>query len=167
MNLCEIVLRWMSLNLTGVRSIWVQEMTAAPHYLSWCWPSFTSLYGVIRPQWVNSGWMSLTKHSRVALCGGKYEHFGKHLMCYYGISLRIKQMTPIYVITCVNPFPKNMFSGGLGILDGFLIIVATLTSYIIHYCRSHVPFKLKLYWLALFIIILDISILWTCDINKR
>ena len=55
---CEIVLIWMSLDFTNDQSTLVQVMAwchqATSHYLSQCWPRSLSLYGVIRPQWVNS-----------------------------------------------------------------------------------------------------------------
>ena len=51
-------LRWMPRDLTDDKSTLVQVMAwchqATSHYLSQCWPSFMSPYGVIRPQWVNS-----------------------------------------------------------------------------------------------------------------
>ena len=53
---CEIVLRWMSLDLTGNESTLVQVMAwcrqATNHYLSQCWPRSVSPYGITRPQWV-------------------------------------------------------------------------------------------------------------------
>ena len=43
--------------LTDEKSTLVQVMAwchqATSHYLSQCWPSFLSPYGIIRPQWVN------------------------------------------------------------------------------------------------------------------
>ena len=49
--------RWMSLDLTDDKSTLVQVMAwcrqATSHYLSQCWPSSMSPYGVTRPQWVN------------------------------------------------------------------------------------------------------------------
>ena len=54
---CELVLRWMSLDLTDDKSTLVQVMAwccqATSHYLSQCWPISLSPYGVTRPQWVN------------------------------------------------------------------------------------------------------------------
>ena len=51
-------LRWMPWDLTNDKSTLVQVMAwcrqATSHYLSQCWPSSTSPYGVTRPQWVNS-----------------------------------------------------------------------------------------------------------------
>ena len=53
---CELVLRWMSLDLTDDKSTLVQVMAwcrlATNHYLSQCWPRSLSSYGVIRPKWV-------------------------------------------------------------------------------------------------------------------
>ena len=55
---CYIALSWMSLDLTEDKSTLVQVMAwwrqATSHYLSQCWPTSVSPYGVIRPQWVNS-----------------------------------------------------------------------------------------------------------------
>ena len=49
--------RWMSLDLRDDKSTLVQVMAwcrqATSHYLSQCWPSSMTLYGVTRPQWVN------------------------------------------------------------------------------------------------------------------
>ena len=51
-------LRWMPWDLTDDKSTMVQVMAccrqATSHYLSQCWPSFLSPYGVTRPQWVNN-----------------------------------------------------------------------------------------------------------------
>ena len=53
---CEIVLTWMPQDLTNDKSTLVQVMAwchqATSHYLSQCWPSSLSPYGVIRPQWI-------------------------------------------------------------------------------------------------------------------
>ena len=50
---CEIALRWMSHNLKGKKLALVQVMgwfrQAMGHYLSQCWPSFMSSYGVNKP----------------------------------------------------------------------------------------------------------------------
>ena len=50
-------LRWMPRDLTDNKSTLVQVMAwcrqATSHYLSQCWPSSMSPYGVTRPQWVN------------------------------------------------------------------------------------------------------------------
>ena len=50
--------RWMPRDLTDDKSTLVQVMAwcrqATGHYLSQCWPSSMSSYGVTRPQWVNS-----------------------------------------------------------------------------------------------------------------
>ena len=54
----EIALRWMSLDLTGGKLIWVQVMAwcyqTTSHYLHQGWPSSMSIYGVTRPWLVNS-----------------------------------------------------------------------------------------------------------------
>ena len=51
-------LRWMPQDLTDDKSTLVQVMAccrqATSHYLSQCWLSSLSPYGVARPQWVNS-----------------------------------------------------------------------------------------------------------------
>ena len=53
---CEIALIWMSLDFTDDQSTSVQVMAwcrqATSHYLSQCWPTSLSPYGVTRPQWV-------------------------------------------------------------------------------------------------------------------
>ena len=53
---CEVVLRWMSMDLTDDRSALVKVMAwchqATSHYMSQCWPRAVSPYGVARPQWV-------------------------------------------------------------------------------------------------------------------
>ena len=50
-------MRWIPRDLTDDKSTLVQVMAcccqATSHYLSQCWPSSMSPYGVIRPQWVN------------------------------------------------------------------------------------------------------------------
>ena len=55
---CEIALIWMSLDFTNDQSILVQVMAwchqATSHYLSQCCPRSLSLYGVTRPQCVNT-----------------------------------------------------------------------------------------------------------------
>ena len=55
--LCEIVLRWISMDLIDDKSTLLQVMAwccqAASHYLSQCWPRSVLPYGVTRPQWVN------------------------------------------------------------------------------------------------------------------
>ena len=49
--------RWMPWDFTDDKSTLVQVMAwcrqATSHYLSQCWPSSMSPYGVTRPQWVN------------------------------------------------------------------------------------------------------------------
>ena len=53
---CKIVLKWMLMDLTGVKSTLVQVMAwcrqATSHCLNQCWPRSLSPYGIIRPQWV-------------------------------------------------------------------------------------------------------------------
>ena len=53
----EIALRWMPLDLTDDKPTLVQVMAwcrqATSHYLSQCWPSSLSPYGVTCSQWVN------------------------------------------------------------------------------------------------------------------
>ena len=55
---CDIALILMSLDFTGDQSALVQVMAwcrqATSHYLSQCWPTPLSPYGVTRPTWVNS-----------------------------------------------------------------------------------------------------------------
>ena len=55
---CEIALIWMSLDFTDDQSTLVQLMTwcrqATNHYLSQCWLRSLSLYGITRPEWVNT-----------------------------------------------------------------------------------------------------------------
>ena len=54
---CEIALRWLPQNLTDDLSTLVQVMAwchrATIHYLNQCWPSSTTVYGIIWPQWVD------------------------------------------------------------------------------------------------------------------
>ena len=57
MSTFEIAIRWMSLNpfhkSTIVKSMaWCHQVTS--HYLSHCWPTSMSSYGITRPQWVNT-----------------------------------------------------------------------------------------------------------------
>ena len=53
---CEIVLIWMSMDLTDDKSTLVQVMAwcrqATSHYLSQCWPRSMTPCGITRPQWV-------------------------------------------------------------------------------------------------------------------
>ena len=53
-------LRWMPQDLTDDKSALVQVMAwchqATSHYLSQCWLSSLSPYGVARPQWVKAWW---------------------------------------------------------------------------------------------------------------
>ena len=55
---CELVLRWMSLDLIDDKSTLVQVMAwchqATSHYLNQCWPRSLLPYGFTRPQWVTS-----------------------------------------------------------------------------------------------------------------
>ena len=55
-------LRWMPQDLNDDKSTLVQVMAwcrqATSHYLSQCWPSSLSPYGVARPQWVDSSRLS-------------------------------------------------------------------------------------------------------------
>ena len=55
---CELVFRWMSLDLADDKSTLVQVMAwcrqATSHYLSQCWPRSLSPYGVTRPEWVKA-----------------------------------------------------------------------------------------------------------------
>ena len=50
---CEFALRWMPLNLTNDKSTLVQVMAwchkTTSHYMSQCWPSSMTSYGVTRP----------------------------------------------------------------------------------------------------------------------
>ena len=54
---CEIIFRWMSMDLTDNKSALVQVMAwcrqATSHYLSQCWLWPVLSYGVTRSQWVN------------------------------------------------------------------------------------------------------------------
>ena len=55
---CEIALIWMSMDFTDDQLTLVQVMAwcrqATSHYLSQCWLSSLSPYGVTRPQWVKT-----------------------------------------------------------------------------------------------------------------
>ena len=68
---CEIAIRWMPLDITDDKSTLVQVMAwcrqATSHYLSQCWPSSMSPYGVTRPQWVR-GSIGLTKYQYFFAC---------------------------------------------------------------------------------------------------
>ena len=64
----EIALIWRSLDFTNDQSTQVQVMAwchqATSHYLSQCWPSSMSPYGITRPQWVNKSiWESIVQIS--------------------------------------------------------------------------------------------------------
>ena len=80
-------LRWMPWDLTDDKSTLVQVMTwcrqATSHYLSQCWPSSMSPYGVTRPQWVKINTESVLsfltesdelKNSSVAIQAGLISH---------------------------------------------------------------------------------------------
>ena len=77
---CEVVLIWMSLDLTDDQSTLVQVMAwchqATSHYLSQCWPRSLSPYGVTRPQWVNiiaaDGLTMQVRGSKIAVSCIKY-----------------------------------------------------------------------------------------------
>ena len=60
---CEIALRWMLQDFPNDKSTLVQVMAwcrqATSHYLSQCWPSSISPYGIARPQWVKP-WLITT-----------------------------------------------------------------------------------------------------------
>ena len=62
---CEIALLWMSLDFTSDQSTLVQVMAwcrqVTSHYLSQCWPSSLSPYGVTRPQSANELIVLLTQ----------------------------------------------------------------------------------------------------------
>ena len=62
--------RWMPWDITDDKSALVQVMAwcrqAPSHYLSQCWPSSLSPYGVTRPQWVNS-WYVLKPSESILL----------------------------------------------------------------------------------------------------
>ena len=62
-SLVKLPSRWMSPDLT-VKSTLVQVMAwchqATSHYLSQCWPSFISSYGMKKLQWVNAQPVSAT-----------------------------------------------------------------------------------------------------------
>ena len=55
---CETVLIWMSRDFIDDQSTLVQVMAwchqAPSHYLSQCWPSTLSSYGITKPQWVSN-----------------------------------------------------------------------------------------------------------------
>ena len=59
---CEIALMWMPQNFTDEKSTLVRVMAwcrqATSHYMSLCRPRSLSPYGVTRPQWVNTLWLS-------------------------------------------------------------------------------------------------------------
>ena len=65
---CEMALKFISLDLADDKSALVQVMAwcrqATSHYLSQCWPSSMSPYGVVRLQWVNvkTSWLTAPSH---------------------------------------------------------------------------------------------------------
>ena len=65
----EIALSWLSQGFADDKSTLVQVMAwcrqATSHYLSQCWPSSLSPYGVTRPQWVKVGINHTTARSGV------------------------------------------------------------------------------------------------------
>ena len=65
-------LRWMPRDLTDDKSTLVQVMAwcrkAKSHYLSQCWPSSMSPYGITRPQLVNSACNHLCFRAEILLC---------------------------------------------------------------------------------------------------
>ena len=67
----KVALRWKSLDLTDDESTLVQVMAwcrqATSHYPSQYWPRTVSLYGILRPQWVN-------------VCGIKPSHMVAHIL---------------------------------------------------------------------------------------
>ena len=64
-------LQWMPKNLTDDKSTLIQVMAwcrqATSHYLSQCWLSFLSPYGVTRPQWINTASSYVADKNRGAL----------------------------------------------------------------------------------------------------
>ena len=78
-------LRWMLWELTDDKSTLVQVMAwcrqATSHYLSQCWPSSMSPYGVTRPQWVKNkqgkseGFVSCDWPSNLTQIGLKLSNF--------------------------------------------------------------------------------------------
>ena len=53
-------------NLSDDKSTLVQVMAwchqATSHYLNQCWPRSPTPYGITRPQWVNTNWLSKVSH---------------------------------------------------------------------------------------------------------
>ena len=96
----------MSRDLTDDKSTLVQVMAwchqATSHYLSQCWPSFLSPYGVTRPQWVSIllGHNYKTELISINCCGAvaqRLQHRGKYLSVT--LNIRISggsNMTPTY-----------------------------------------------------------------------
>ena len=68
--LCEIALRWISLDFTDDLSTLVQVMAwcgqATSHYLIRCWPRSSLPYGITRPQWVKH-YMEFVEHPMAVL----------------------------------------------------------------------------------------------------
>ena len=62
----EIALRWISMNPADDKSALVQVMAwcrqATSHYLSQCWLSSLSPYGITRPQWVKKKWSGILQY---------------------------------------------------------------------------------------------------------
>ena len=74
---CEIALIWMPQNHTNDMSTLAQIMAwchqAPSHYLSQCWPRFTSPCGITRPQWVtmkSGGILAPTETLLIVLTNG-------------------------------------------------------------------------------------------------
>ena len=77
-------LRWMPWNLTNDKSRLIQVMAwcrqATSHYLSQCWLSSLSPYGVTRPQWVNVYYVLwYCAENNLAII---YRLYQIHIMCY-------------------------------------------------------------------------------------
>ena len=68
---CEIALRKMPQDLTDDKPTLVHVMAwcrqATSHYLSLCWLSSMSPYGVTRPQWLNAFWLC-NRYNALAFC---------------------------------------------------------------------------------------------------
>ena len=95
-------LRWMPWDLTDDKSTLVQVMAwcrqATSHYLSQCWPSSMSPYGVTRPQWVNPDLWCHTASLSLRLTRHFHSHLAKpywHLpaiMAAASLSLRLPRL---------------------------------------------------------------------------
>ena len=70
----KIALRWMPQDLTDDKSTLVQVLAwwrqATSHYLSQCWPTSMSPYGVTRPQWVKSHYQRRLQESFIVEAQG-------------------------------------------------------------------------------------------------